>query len=203
MHAAPAGADVVIDAGGGALLPGLHDHHVHLLAMAAARASVDVGPPAVTSPAAFDDALRAAPGDGWVRGVGYHESIAGPLDRRRLDALVPDRPARVQHRSGQLWVLNSAALDLVGLDVADGRLYRMDDVLRARIEGPPPDVAAAAAELAGFGITGVTDLTPASDPDELALLADAAPAAGVPAARRRDRRRRRSPSSTSACREVR
>ena len=86
----------------------------------------------------------------------------------------------MQHRSGQLWVLNSAALALVGLDVADGRLYRMDDVLRARIEGPPPDVAAAAAELASFGITGVTDLTPASDPDELALLADAAGQPGFP-----------------------
>src|SRR6185436_18011267 len=117
--AAPAGADVVIDAAGGALLPGLHDHHVHLLAMAAARASIDVGPPAVTSPTGFDDALRTAAGDGWVRAVGYHESIAGPLDRRRLDALLPHRPARVQHRSGQLWVLNGAALDLVGLDVAD------------------------------------------------------------------------------------
>ena len=41
--ASAGGADVVIDAGGGALLPGLHDHHVHLLAMAAARASLDVG----------------------------------------------------------------------------------------------------------------------------------------------------------------
>jgi predicted amidohydrolase YtcJ len=133
------------------------------------------------TPAAFDDTLRAAaPGDGWLRAVGYHESIGGPLDRARLDALVPHRPARVQHRSGQLWVLNTAALAAVGLDVADGRLYRMDDVLRTRIEGPPPDVAAAAAELAAFGITGVTDLTPASDPDELRLLADAAGQPGFP-----------------------
>jgi predicted amidohydrolase YtcJ len=174
------GADVVIDAAGGALLPGLHDHHVHLLALAAARASIDVGPPAVTTPVAFDDVLRSAPGDGWVRAVGYHDSIAGPLDRRRLDDLLPHRPARVQHRSGQLWVLNSAALALVGLDVADGRLYRMDDVLRARITGPSPDVAAAARELAGFGISGVTDLTAASDPDELTLLADAARRPGFP-----------------------
>ena len=170
----PPGADVVIDAAGGALLPGLHDHHVHLLAMAAARASVELGPPAVTSPVAFDEAMRSAPGDGWVRGVGYHESVAGPLDRRRLDALVPHRPARVQHRSGQLWVLNSAALAVVGVDIADGRLFRMDDLLRSRVDTPPPDVGAAAAELARFGITGVSDLTPTGDADELALLADAA-----------------------------
>ena len=67
IGAAPAGADVVIDAAGGALLPGLHDHHVHLLAMAAARDSVDVGTAGLA-------ALRTAPGDDWVRAVGYHES---------------------------------------------------------------------------------------------------------------------------------
>ena len=116
------GADVVLDADGGAVLPGLHDHHVHLLAMAAAARSVDVG----TSL----DALAQAPGDGWVRAVGYHESVSGPLDRARLDALVPDRPVRVQHRSGQLWVLNSAALRVVGSrHEPDGRLYRADDWL--------------------------------------------------------------------------
>ena len=35
-------ADVEIACGGGALLPGLHDHHLHLLSMAAAAGSVDV-----------------------------------------------------------------------------------------------------------------------------------------------------------------
>jgi predicted amidohydrolase YtcJ len=176
-------ADVVIDAGGGALLPGLHDHHVHLLAMAAARRSVVLGPPAVTSPDAFDIALRAAANDssdGWVRGVGYHESVAGALDRARLDALVPHRPVRVQHRTGQLWVLNGAALALAGIDLEDGRLYRMDAVLRERIGSEPPDVAPVAAELSAHGITGVTDLTPAEDPAELELLADAAVAPGFP-----------------------
>ena len=35
-------ADVVVDADGGALLPGLHDHHIHLFALAAARTSIDL-----------------------------------------------------------------------------------------------------------------------------------------------------------------
>ena len=35
-------ADVTVDADGGALLPGLHDHHLHLFALAAARTSVDL-----------------------------------------------------------------------------------------------------------------------------------------------------------------
>ncbi|HKX70186.1 MAG TPA: hypothetical protein VJM75_03110, partial [Acidimicrobiales bacterium] len=33
--------ETVIDGGRGALVPGLHDHHIHLLALAAAERSVD------------------------------------------------------------------------------------------------------------------------------------------------------------------
>jgi len=35
------------DANGGAVVPGLHDHHIHLNATAAAMASVSCGPPNV------------------------------------------------------------------------------------------------------------------------------------------------------------
>ena len=97
-------ADVVIDAEGGGLIPGLHDHHIHLLALAAARTSVPAGPPEVTDAGSFDAALcaadRRAPAGEWLRVVGYHESIAGELDRRRLDALVGDRPTRRATRHG-------------------------------------------------------------------------------------------------------
>ncbi|HEY1737869.1 MAG TPA: amidohydrolase, partial [Acidimicrobiia bacterium] len=102
--------DVVLDGGGGALLHGLHDHHVHVHALAAAWASVPVGPPAVTTPDAFALAIREAAARGPVRAVGYHERVAGDLDRNTLDALVGDVPVRVQHRTGALWILNSAAL---------------------------------------------------------------------------------------------
>jgi hypothetical protein len=87
---------------GGALLPGLHDHHLHLMALAAAEGSVRCGPPQVRSAASLASALRAgAGGSGWIRGVGYHESVAGPLDRALLDTLAPDRPVRIQHRAGR------------------------------------------------------------------------------------------------------
>ena len=64
-------ADDVVDAGGGALIPGLHDHHLHLLATAAAAASIMVGPPAVRDARQFAAALAtaaagAAPG-AWLR----------------------------------------------------------------------------------------------------------------------------------------
>lgn len=153
----------IVDGQGGALLPGLHDHHLHLFALAAARASVDVG--------AGLEALRDA-GGAWVRAVNARESV----DRHVLDALVPDRPVRVQHRSGGLWMLNSAALQRVAHvldDSADverdadgeptGRLWRYDERLRPALPHTSPDLASVVAELHGYGITSVTDATPDLD----------------------------------------
>jgi predicted amidohydrolase YtcJ len=109
-------ADRVLDARHGGLLPGLHDHHVHLRASAAALASVPVGPPAVHSLGDLRVALASAPEgpEGWIRAVGYHESVAGALDASVLDELEPARPVRVQHRSGELWILNGEALRRTG-----------------------------------------------------------------------------------------
>ncbi|HCB05470.1 MAG TPA: amidohydrolase [Nocardioides bacterium] len=180
--AVPPGAGLV-EGAGRRLLPGLHDHHLHLLALAAARGSVACGPPAVTDVERLAAALRGAPGDGWVRGVGYHDEVAGPLDRVVLDRLIPDRPARIQHRSGALWMLNSRALAEVS-DVLDdsadverdangeplGRLWRYDDRLRAALPTPPPDLGSLGADLAAYGITGVTDATPMLDEGALAAL---------------------------------
>ena len=118
----PGAGEQVLEGGGCALLPGLHDHHLHLLSLAAAQHSVPCGPPDVCDPMGLERALtRAAsrqwPG-GWVRGVGYHESVAGELDRETLDRLVGRVPVRVQHRSGSLWVVNSAGARRLGLDAS-------------------------------------------------------------------------------------
>ena len=170
--------DTVIDAAGAAVLPGLHDHHLHLFALAAADASVQCGPPDVASAEALRAALtRGTPGE-WVRGIGYHVSVAGELDRWTLDALVPDRPVRVQHRSGMLWMLNSVAVERLGLaDVdlpgverdehgrATGRLLRLDGWIRTRLgDTAPPCLGAVGRRLARFGVTGMTDATPGTDP---------------------------------------
>jgi predicted amidohydrolase YtcJ len=127
-----------IEARGGALIPGLHDHHVHLRSLAASRASVAVGPPDVTDRAGLAAVLRradgrAGPGD-WIRAVGYHESVAGALDRTVLDALVPDRPLRVQHRSGELWFLNTPALAAAGLGTPSARGPAREAVARGPVE---------------------------------------------------------------------
>ena len=177
---------VVVDGRGGALLPGLHDHHVHLHALAARRTSVDVDP--LDTPEAFDAAVRAAVpgGEGWVRVAGHDEHRHGMLDRERLDALVGGRKVRVQHRSGLAWSLSSAALATIDLDDAPptaverdgdgrptGRLLRADHWLADHLPSTPPSLDGLGAELAAVGLTGVTDATPALGPERLASLHDA------------------------------
>lgn len=150
------------------LIPGLHDHHLHLRATAAARSSVDL------LGARDLEALRG--GTGWRRAVNYHESIAGPLDRWRLDAVVGDRPVRVQHRTGELWILSSAACRHVGLpDEHDGRLWRQDGWLRDRVPPPELDLAGLGRDLARLGVSAVTDTTPGLDAAAVAELAAALP----------------------------
>lgn len=190
-----------LQARGGALLPGLHDHHIHLLALAAALDSVRCGPPQIRNTKELERALRSArphAADGWLRGVGYHESVAGELDRAALDALLPDTPVRIQHRSGALWMLSSAALAELGLDGpvaspaspaspaarrgierdsqgrATGRLFRIDSWLREQLpEREIPDLARPGRLLTRCGVTGVTDATPGNGASELALFAEA------------------------------
>ncbi|TDV49879.1 amidohydrolase family protein [Actinophytocola oryzae] len=166
----PAPDDRVLDGAGGALLPGLADHHLHLAACAA---------PATDFPAL----AHAAPGtDGWLRVTGYDDVRHGPLDRDTLDRLRGEVPLRVQHRSGALWVVNSAGLDRLGAATAThpgierdhtgrptGRLWRADAWVRSVLGATVPDLAPLGRRLAAFGITHVTDATPGADPADLVL----------------------------------
>ena len=199
----PLAGEEEIDADGCALLPGLHDHHLHLRALAAAEASAQVGPEQVRTAAELATRLRAhgasLPPGAWLRCVGYHESVAGPLDRWTLDRMLPnpERPVRVQHRTGALWMVNSAALARLGLDPpsggqapdqtgverdadgrATGRLWRMDRWLGDRVPARPADLAASLASVsaraAARGVTGFTDATPGASETDVAGLAAAA-----------------------------
>jgi len=148
-----------IDAKGGALLPGLHDHHIHLNATIAAMNSVRCGPPDVSDEDQLIQALLK-PGEGFLRGVGYHHSVAGEIDRDWLDAYGPNRPVRVQHRSGRLWILNSRAMDVLSLkDPKDGRLYDSDHIIK---RSGFPDLKPLLKQLKSWGITGVTEVTPSN-----------------------------------------
>ena len=175
----PADTDALcIDAQHGALLPGLHDHHIHLRAAAAAQQSLDCSVFRPGEGAKLQHALQQFGGQGWIRAVGYHESIAGDLDGFALDKLCAHRPVRLQHSSGKLWVLNSMALQQLDLQAEaaeagierdeqgrpTGRLWRMDAWLRRRL--PPAamtDLQALSRQLASYGVTGVTDASYSND----------------------------------------
>lgn len=168
------------DAKGGALLPGLHDHHLHLHAMAAAATSVRCGPPEVRNrdqlAAALQSAAMGTVRGAWLRGVGYHESVAGMIDRTDLDRIGGDPPVRIQHRGGGLWIVNTAGLRALGLldggtipegvevgatGQPTGRLWRADELFRRDTD--PPPLADVGRQLLSYGITGVTDATPSLD----------------------------------------
>lgn len=135
--------DEVIEAG--AVLPGLHDHHLHLLAMAAARDSLDVG--GLRSPEAFDAALRTSDAE---RVIGYHEHDHGPLDAERVGS------RRVQHATGAAW-----------FTATDGWRYGTNPP-----GDDPVDLAAVGRDLLAVGVTGVTDATPTTDAEAVRCLAE-------------------------------
>jgi predicted amidohydrolase YtcJ len=171
---APRPGEDVLDAAGGTVLPGLHDHHVHLHSAAAAETSIRVGPPQIRDRAGLATALACAEAgeDGWIRAVGYHDSVAGPLDRAALDALVPTVPLRVQHRSGVLWILNSAGLVRVGLaSHPDGRLRSTGSWSNA-LSRSETNLADLSGRLSRYGVTGITDATPDLDIADIVRLSE-------------------------------
>jgi predicted amidohydrolase YtcJ len=173
---APQKGELVIDAANATVIPGLHDHHVHLRSAAAALTSTRVGPAEVHGLDDLRAALAAAEvgRDGWIRAVGYHEAVAGPLDRRVLDEVSPPVPVRVQHRSGVLWTLNSLALTKVGLgDHPDGRLPSADRSWSDALQRNESGLSDVSRRLAAYGVTGVTDATPDLEAADIVKLMQA------------------------------
>jgi predicted amidohydrolase YtcJ len=175
-------ADDLVDADGGAVIAGLHDHHAHVLALAAALDSIRCGPPEVCTTEELVGALCNASPMSSIRGVGYHERVAGRLDRDTLDRWRADLPLRIQHRSGALWILNTAALRALDLEAsrdarverdergrATGRIWRADDLVRTATE--PPRMAPVGSMYLSQGVTSITDATPTNNESSSELLA--------------------------------
>jgi predicted amidohydrolase YtcJ len=175
-----------LDGQGGALIPGLCDH-IHLFALAGRMASVilDGARTAADVSSRIALALSRRPAGDWVRATGYHEDMAGSLNRELLDHLAPHHRLRVQHQTGSLWILNSLALESLGggdlpaglerdsIGRPTGRLWREDGWLRTRIGAEPPRLGRVGQTLASFGVTSVTDASVTTDPGGAALLAQA------------------------------
>ncbi len=187
------GRGAELDGKGAALLPGLADHHIHILALAARQDSVDLsdvtGADVVASRIAAAAATR--PEGAWIRAIGYHERMAGELARDRLDRLAPRHKLRLQHQTGSLWMLNSAALDSLGADLAPcverdgqgrptGRVWRGDAWLRQRIGAQVPPLAPVGRQLAAFGVTTLTDASVTTDAAAADILAEAVRSGALP-----------------------
>ena len=201
----------IIDADGGALLPGLHDHHIHLLSLAESLRSVDVS--LVADAGQLQSRIRAAASDAaerraeesWIRAVGYHESAAGDLTKHDLDEIVRNRPLRIQHASGAMWMFNTLGMELLGISettpgaeldeagMATGRLFREDELLRSGFGLPETYAAASSGDsqmakglsevgimLSSFGVTGVTDATPGYGDAEVGFFRNMAEAGVIP-----------------------
>jgi predicted amidohydrolase YtcJ len=203
LATAAAGARVV-DMGSAAVVPGLHDFHLHLVGMARARSEV-----VLDDAADFETVLEMVHAaasqlgpDAWLRGRGWHEAALASGELMRLDAAIGHRPALVYSHDGHSAWASFATLQRAGVDAATpdppgGRLERNPDgtpngILReratdllesvaGRVDGEALDRAlrATVADLAALGITGAVDAgdsTADSGMGQFAALGDRAAA---------------------------
>ncbi|MEO8679453.1 MAG: amidohydrolase [Vicinamibacterales bacterium] len=110
---------VVVDAKGGAVVPGFNDAHAHFISGGLSLDQVSLLE-ALTLDAVKDTVrvwAEAHPEREWIVGRGwYYQPFAGGLPTRQLlDALVPDRPAYLTAYDGHTGWANTKALKLAGI----------------------------------------------------------------------------------------
>jgi len=109
----------VIDAKGGAVMPGFNDAHTHFISGGLSLDQINLLE--ATTLDEIKDTVRiwseAHPERTWITGRGwYYQPFAGSLPTRQLlDALVPDRPAYLVAYDGHTGWANSKALKLAGI----------------------------------------------------------------------------------------
>ncbi len=109
----------VIDANGGAVVPGFNDAHAHFISGGLGLDQINLLE--ATTLDEIKDSIRvwsaAHPERTWITGRGwYYQPFAGALPTRQLlDALVPDRPAYLIAYDGHTGWANSRALKAAGI----------------------------------------------------------------------------------------
>jgi predicted amidohydrolase YtcJ len=110
---------VVIDARGGAVMPGFIDSHAHLINGGLSLDQISLGD--ATTIDDIKDTIRvwseAHPEREWITGRGwYYQPFNGAMPTRQmLDALVPDRPAYLIAYDGHTGWANTKALKAAGI----------------------------------------------------------------------------------------
>jgi len=190
----------VIDCRGKTVVPGFIDAHCHLASYGDSFVTLDLGPRNVSSISDMQNIVREAarglPPGAWIKGRGYNEFYLAEKrhpTRWDLDAVSPAHAVRITHRSGHAHLLNSLALQIVGISVETedppggmidrdittgeptGLLYGMGETVARFVPPTEGDLAdrgirLAGEALSGFGITSVHDTSSRNDPGRLDLF---------------------------------
>jgi len=196
----------VVDARGGAVVPGFDDVHTHMLSGGLEMDTVNLqGAQTLEEIQSRIRAYAASHRDlAWVRGRGwgYAPFANGTPTRQQLDAAVPDRPAIMRCFDGHSIWANSKALEAARItkttgDPANGTIVRERDsgepsgllkespamALVATVVPKPTRaeqrraLEAAVDEALRFGVTSVTDA--AGNPEDLEVYEDLRRAGGL------------------------
>ena len=166
----------VIDANGGAVLPGFNDAHASLIAAGLLQQQVNLTGAATVEDvqqriAGWADAHPEAP---WITGHGWTQDSFADATKAQLDAVVADRPVVVLSQDRTVAWVNSAALRAANIT----RKSRIEasDIARDR-RGDPTGV------LRGAAVALVRNAIPAPSRDDraeaLAAALDEAPRHGI------------------------
>jgi predicted amidohydrolase YtcJ len=129
----------VVELSGHALLPGFVDAHGHYPGAGVYAFAADLNAPPIGGVRTLDELIArleaqatAEPGDGWVVGMSYDDTLLAEArhpTRADLDRVSPSRPVAAVHISGHLAAVNTRALERLGIgretpDPPGGRIRR-------------------------------------------------------------------------------
>lgn len=178
----------IIDAGDAAVIPGLHDFHIHLVGLARTRSGVVLD--GVVDPGELLSMLRAAAESGapgtWLAGRGWSDAVLTSIPPDDLEAAVGERPAFLSSHDGHSAWASAGARHAAGLsastaDPPGGRIERLPNgdpsgilretaldlvwglVPREQGDALRPALEATLAEARSFGLTGASEAGDSTD----------------------------------------